>query len=167
MGAMKRIVVLSVVALALVLSSRAAEAKGVQGSSFGIGLIVYQPTGLSAQLRLSRITSIDFALGFSDHHFEDDRWYFHMDYLVSPVNLSEHGTVGVPLYLGIGGFIHDGGGDDLHLGVRVPFGIAIEWRTAPLQLFLEGSLRVLLISEEAHNHDRVDLSGAFGFRIFF
>jgi hypothetical protein len=79
----------------------------------------------------------------------------------------------VPVYIGVGGFYLDHGrgwdGDEGHLGVRFPLGIAFEFR-APVQLFFELGARVYLVDideDVPHDHDGLDLGGSVGFRIYF
>lgn len=140
------------------------------GRTFGLGLILGEPTGLSAELLSGGHTAVDFALGLESLD-DDEEFYFHLDYLVMPVDLSRGGAVAVPLYLGIGGYLFDHGADfDVaDIGVRVPFGLALDFRRAPFQVFGELAVRVLLVTfdHDDAGHDRVDLSGALGFRFFF
>jgi hypothetical protein len=78
--------------------------------------------------------------------------------------------VGVPIYLGVGGVIagpRSNFGDNLALGVRVPFGLAIQFRRAPVQLFFELAVRLLFVREGNNNYDRTDLTGGLGFRVYF
>jgi hypothetical protein len=143
------------------------------GSTLGIGLILLSPTGLSLELRLGPRSAIDAAIDF-DVFDDDDSSISHIDYLAYLADLSRGGSISVPLYLGVGVVFldHDYGrdDDDLHLGFRVPFGIALALRTAPVQFFFEGAVRVLF-----HDHDEfdddddadVDLTGGLGFRVYF
>lgn len=144
---------------------------GSPGSkTFGIGLIGGAPSGLSAELRFGPRTGLDLALGLDA--FEENDFYLHVDYLVYLVDLSRGGSVSVPIYLGFGGVLWDerednhNDDDDLRLGVRVPLGLAIALRGAPFQFFVEGALRILFVDERNGDHDRVDLTGAVGFRVY-
>jgi hypothetical protein len=141
-------------------------------STFGIGLILGSPTGLSMELRLSNQTALDFALGLDDFR-EDDGGYFHFDYLVYLADLARGGSVSLPVYLGVGLAFWDeydrfDNDDELNLGLRVPFGIAIAFRTAPIQFFGELAIRVLLVDDDdGRDDDDVDLTGGLGFRVYF
>jgi hypothetical protein len=141
----------------------------VEGKSFGIGLIIGDPTGLSAELKLSQRTAIDFALGITT--FQDHDWYFHLDYLLSPVDLSPSGSVGVPIYLGVGAFFDgfNNSSNTFGAGARVPLGIAFEMRTLPLQFFLELGFDFRLIETNCGGCSQTAfiLTGDGGFRIFF
>ena len=170
---------LAALALVLVLAPARAEARRYYGgnidgepgnSTFGIGLMVLQPTALSMELKLSPRTALDFAIGLNN--FDDgDGAYFHFDYLVYLADLARGGSVAVPFYLGLGLVLWDyddrfDNDDNLNGGLRIPFGLAIAFRTAPVQIFAELAIRVLFIDDYRDN-DRVDLTGAIGFRIYF
>ncbi len=180
---MKKILVLSsaIAALVLVLTlvPGRAEARrryyssnvaGEPGNStFGIGLILGAPTGLSMELKLSGQSALDFAIGLNT--FDDtDGGYFHFDYLVYLTDLSRGGSVAVPLYLGIGLAFWDPyrhfNNDDLNVALRVPFGLAIAFRTAPVQFFGELAVRVLFV-DQGYDDDTTDLTGGLGFRVYF
>ena len=170
---------LAALALVLVLGPGRAEARRYYGGSvdgmpgnrtFGIGLMVLQPTALSLELKLSPATALDFAIGLND--FDDgDGAYFHFDYLVYLADLARGGSVAVPFYLGVGLALWDyddrfDNNDNLNGALRIPFGLAIAFRTAPVQIFAELALRLQFIDENK-NDDNVDLTGAIGFRIYF
>jgi len=117
-----------------------------QDHGFGLGLVLGEPTGLSAKLWTSRVNAFDFGLGVAvggdrisrDNYYYngESRLHFHMDYLwhsFSAINSSER----FPLYYGIGGRYNSGGGYDGSLGVRGVFGIAWLPRATPIDVFLE------------------------------
>src|SRR5215831_14050995 len=96
--------------LLLVLScvgARAAHAYGPQGRSIGIGVMLPEPTAFTLEAYLSRNTALDFAIGWNT--FDERHGYGHIDYLVLPFDLSHGGSVSVPFYLGIGGWLLDAG----------------------------------------------------------
>jgi hypothetical protein len=151
------------IVLALVLAAGAAEARrGVGG--IGIGAAIGEPTGGTLEVWLDGPTSFDFLIGIGS--FDDHNLYLHADFKVYPFDLARgSGTVGVPFYLGVGAFVYNPG-DDLYFGPRVPFGLAIHFRNAPLQLFVEVAVKFALVRPSGV--DRVadaDVNG--GFRIFF
>jgi hypothetical protein len=174
----------ALVALALVFlvpsTADAARRRGGFGGSpgsktFGIGLILLSPTGLSMELRLSPQSSLDFAIDF-DVFDDDDSSISHVDYLVYLADLGRGGQVSVPLYLGVGAVlwehVHGPFDDELHFGLLVPFGLALALRAAPVQFFFEAAVRVLFADEEFGGDDDdddadVDLTGALGFRVYF
>jgi hypothetical protein len=142
---------------------RASYGQGAFAKDIGIGVILGAPTGLSGEIRMSPRTSIDLAVGVDA--FNDRDLYVHADFLVYLADLAPGGTVGIPIYLGIGGFIWDhGSADHIHIGPRVPLGLAIAWRTIPIQMFFELALRFVLLDDDSGD---LDLSGGIGFRIYF
>ncbi len=139
---MKNYFVFSTVLVLLILLTKPIIA---QDQGFGLGLILGEPTGLSAKLWTSRVNAFDFGLGVSvggdriSHKYDYDktgRIHFHMDYLwhsFNAISSSER----FPLYYGLGGRFNSGGGYDGSIGIRGVFGIAWLPRSTPLDIFLE------------------------------
>jgi hypothetical protein len=116
-----------------------------QDHGFGIGLILGEPTGLSAKLWTSKVNAFDFGLGVSvggdriSHKYDYDRTgriHFHMDYLWHSFNAISS-TERFPLYYGLGGRFNTGGGYDGSIGIRGVFGIAWFPHSTPIDIFLE------------------------------
>ncbi len=117
-----------------------------QDHGFGIGLILGEPTGVSAKLWTSKINALDFGLGVSvggdrishkDYYYDGHgRFHFHMDYLWHSFNAISS-TERFPLYYGIGGRLNSGGGYDGSFGVRGVFGIAWFPHATPIDVFVE------------------------------
>ena len=172
-------VALAALVLLFVLAPGRAEARRYYGGSvdgaagsrtFGIGIIFLQPTGLSMELKLSGNSGLDFALGLNDFD-ENDGAYFHFDYLVYLADLARGGSVAVPFYLGVGLALWDyndrfDDNDNLNGGLRIPLGLAISFRSAPVKFFAELAFRLQFIDEDK-NDDTLDLTGALGFRVYF
>jgi hypothetical protein len=142
----------------LVVMLSSATARADEGGAFGLGLIVGQPTGITGALELSDHTAIDAALGLG--WVENRRFYLHVefDYFLPLVTGS---SVALSGYLGIGGFFYDLKNDP-GLGVRVPFGLSLDFAQAPIQIFLELPILVFLTPDAD-----VDVRGALGFRYYF
>ena len=116
-----------------------------QDHGFGMGIILGEPTGLSAKLWTSKINAFDFGLGVSvggdrisyeGHYDNGSRIHFHMDYLWHSFN-AIHSSERFPLYYGIGGRFNTGGGYDGSLGIRGVFGIAWFPHSTPIDIFFE------------------------------
>ncbi len=121
--------------------------QGPRGKSFGFGIILGEPTGLTGKLWLNRENAIDFSVGssyFGALRFTGD-YLWHFDSFDSQV---------VKLYAGPGLAIGTGesGGwiykkkddeywyrksDDLGIGVRGLFGLNIIPKRSPLEIFVE------------------------------
>jgi hypothetical protein len=116
-----------------------------QDHGFGMGLILGEPTGLSAKLWTSKENAFDFGLGVSvggdrikykGNYNRTSRIHFHMDYLWHAFN-AINSTERFPLYYGIGGRFNTGGNYEGSFGVRGVFGIAWFPRSTPIDVFLE------------------------------
>ena len=117
-----------------------------QERKFGLGLIVGEPTGISAKLWTSHTTAFDFGLGwsvggdrigkFNGYDNGGSRVHFHMDYLWHAFE-AIHSNERFPLYYGIGGRINTGAGYNSSIAVRGVFGIAWMPRETPIDLFFE------------------------------
>ncbi len=144
--------------IALALAPTAAAA---QGGPFGLGLILGEPSGLSAKLFLDRRSALDFALDFS---FLDDAFYVHADYVLHFSSLGR-GTTVLP-YVGIGGKVavkdNDHDKDHDRFGVRVPLGIAFMPRSVPIDVFGEIVPGLTLLPETDP-----DVDAGIGIRYFF
>ena len=121
---------------------------------FELGLILGEPTGISAKLWLDRDTALDGALSWSlrDH--------IHADFLWHDYGLIHSSSGLVPVYYGIGGRVILG--DNTHLGARVPVGISWLLGGAPIDLFIELAGIVDIIPDTDF-----DLNGGIGIRYVF
>ena len=133
----------AIIALCLVLAVQGSVAQ-VRG--FGLGVIIGEPTGISAKLWTSTVNAFDFGLGWSiggdrignnkGAYDGGSRAHFHMDYLWH-VFAAIHSSERFPLYYGLGGRMNTGGGYDVSLAVRGVFGIAWLPHNTPIDAFLE------------------------------
>jgi hypothetical protein len=129
--------------LSIVLAVQATQA---QERRFGLGVILGEPTGLSAKLWTSPTTAFDFGLGWSvggdriskyDGSYDGgSRVHFHMDYLWHSFDAITS-TERFPLYYGIGGRINTGAGYNSSAAVRGVIGIAWLPRGTPVDVFIE------------------------------
>jgi len=134
---------LTVNALCLLLTVRMSVA---QERPFGLGIIIGEPTGISAKLWTSPVTAFDFGLGWSiggDRigNYKGDynggsRVHFHMDYLWHSFNVIRS-TERFPLYYGIGGRINTGAGYNSSVAIRGVIGIAWMPHETPIDIFIE------------------------------
>ncbi len=110
-----------------------------QERRFGLGVMVGEPTGISAKLWTTQTNALDFGLGwsaFDNGHNTGSRIHFHMDYLwhsFDAIRSSER----FPIYYGIGGRFNGGSGNEGSLAVRGVLGIAWLPRATPIDIFLE------------------------------
>jgi hypothetical protein len=117
-----------------------------QDGKLALGVILGEPTGLSAKLWTSNISAFDFGFGRSiggdrinnnDIHFDgSSRYHFHFDYLLH--DFSAVGSTGqYPIYYGVGARFNSGGGYDNSLAVRFVVGLAWMPHDTPIDMFIE------------------------------
>ncbi len=158
----------AIIILLLVITFQNSDA---QSKKFGLGVIVGEPTGLSAKLWTSNTNAIAFGLGWSVEGYRFDgfdsdydrvtRTHFHVDYLWHSFNaLSPSGQF--PVFYGIGARINSGPEYTGTFAVRGIFGI--EWlpHNTPLDVFVEIVPTLSLVSSTGFGID-----AGFGLRVFF
>ncbi len=148
--------------------------------TFGLGLMVGAPTGLSGKYYTGG--DIAFAFGLGEHNQFHDRYdddlHLHFDVLWHPFVLTQSQSITLPLHVGVGAQIFDGEHqhrngvfhDDDGFGVRVPFGLTLDFRNIPMDVFFELTFSMNFYDDDGFNdehHDRADLSGALGARYYF
>lgn len=101
----------------------------VTAISQGLGVILGEPTGLSAKMWLGTNTAVDGAAAWS---FGDNGGiHLHADYLFHKNDLLSFAS----FYYGLGAKVVII--NDLHLGVRIPLGLVHQLENAPIDIFLE------------------------------
>ncbi len=115
-----------------------ARAEPVEKGSFGIGIVIGEPTGIAAKLYLDDDTAIQGAVGGA---FIGGGIVVQADYLWHPWILEDRDSFTMPLYVGPGLRLIDyrGGRDEdfLALGLRAVVGILFDFKEIPLDVFLE------------------------------
>ena len=142
-----------------------------QDRNFGLGVILGEPTGISAKLWVSSVNAFDFGLGWSvgGDRISDyngaynggSRVHFHMDYLWHWFD-AIHSSERFPLYSGIGGRINTGAGYKSSAAVRGVLGIAWLPHHTPIDIFLE-----LVPSLEVIPSTGFGIDAGLGARFFF
>ena len=107
--------------------------------AFGIGLILGEPTGITAKLYLHDDRAIDFAAGSA---FIAGGLQVHSDYLFHPWILQDRDSFVLPVYIGPGLRLIDysGGADSgshLAVGIRAVVGLLFDFKNVPLDAFVE------------------------------
>jgi hypothetical protein len=153
---------LLVVLLVAMPSSAAAEEKGV----FGAGIIVGEPTGVSAKYYLGDDTAVDAAIGFG---VLGRGMQGHADFLWHPWILETKESFVLPAYLGLGGRVanRDNGGETfLRMGARGVVGILFDFTHVPIDVFIELAGIVDYTTETGKTVD-VDINLGLGARYYF
>lgn len=142
-----------------------------QQRKFGLGVIIGEPTGVSAKLWASPSSAFDFGLGWSiggdrignyDGYYDgSSRIHFHFDYLLHVFN-AIGSTEQYPIYYGIGARFNSGGGYYNSLAVRFVVGLAWLPRETPIDMFIEFVPSLQLTSKPGFAID-----SALGVRYYF
>ncbi len=121
--------------------------KFTANKTFGLGLELGQPTGLTGKYFLSESNALDFGVGYIYHSYwyGDDGLHLYLDYLWHPASLVSARAFELPFFIGVGGRFWDfdycrrrgecGYGGSA-FGIRVPLGIAFDFNEVPLDIAL-------------------------------
>ncbi len=126
--------------------------------TFGLGVILGEPTGLSAKLWTSRTTALDGSLAWS--FGRKDAFHMHGDFLLHDYSLIKISEGKLPVYYGIGGRLKLQ--VETLLGVRFPLGLNYQFARAPFDIFIEIVPILELIPATDFN-----MNAAIGVRFFF
>ena len=137
--------------------SLSAHAQG-KTNDLGAGIILGEPTGITAKWWNSNDRAIDLAVAWSTGR--NDRFNLHGDYLIHRYDLISVDAGKLPIYYGIGARM--GFGDEVDLGVRIPVGIAYEFPNDPFELFFE-----IVPVLNLYPGTDFDANGGFGVRYYF
>lgn len=166
---MKKLLPLAISVLVLFLVVQPAAAQNAD-KSFGVGVMVGEPTGLSFKAWTSETTAFDAGLAWSFsgrdaiHIHADHLWH---NYRIFGGDINEGA---LPVYYGIGGrliLINDdddpepADDDDAVLGVRVPVGINYLFEDNPIGVFLEVAPIINIIPDTDFDAD-----AALGIRFY-
>jgi len=174
----------TLLALVLLAAAGTARAQAQSGRPFGLGLVLGEPTGLTSKLYLSSPVALQFGLGWMDTFDNYDGLYVNVDVLWHPAVITRQPAFTMPFYIGVGGRLLDhrwcyyydpprycNDYHDTHLGVRVPFGLLMDFNRIPMDLYFELAVVVDLIYFDEYDpiddHRRVDLNGGIGARYYF
>ena len=104
-----------------------------QNRNFGLGIILGEPTGISAKLVTNRVNAFDFAAAWS---FKDQgHLLLQADYIWHNFELIQVPSGRLPLYYGIGGRVIFS--NDPLVGIRIPVGLDYQFEREPIDIFVE------------------------------
>ncbi len=130
-----------------------------QSRGFGLGIILGEPTGISAKYWTGSTTALDFGLGYS---FEkNSRMHLHADYLFHVNNLFQT-SENIALYYGPGARLRLVDVGDSRLGFRFDVGLVWIPKNAPIDVFIEVAPLLDIIPETDFS-----FNGGLGVRFFF
>jgi hypothetical protein len=123
---------------------------GTSVTTFGVGIILGDPTGLTAKLIFAGFNGLQIHLGWGFGRY--GRFIVIVDYLFHFVNVIPpvQGAGRFVPYVGVGGWIgvHDNrknGDGDANLGIRFPIGVGFLFSGVPIEIFAEIALGIGLI----------------------
>ena len=137
---MRAVLALTLVAgLASTASAGEDEGSRADKGTLGIGLILGEPTGISAKLYLKDDQAIQAAAGFA---FYGGGLHLHADYVFHPYILQSKESFVLPFYIGPGVRVFDfrnGNNDSKYvaLGLRAVAGLLFDFKNVPLDAFVE------------------------------
>jgi hypothetical protein len=138
----------------------------VDKGTFGIGIIVGEPTGLCGKLYLKDDQAIQAALGVG---FIGDGFLLDVDYVFHPWILQDKDTFVLPVFLGPGVRLFEhyasGGGGYFAPGLRAVIGLLFDFKNAPLDAFLQ--LAGVLEFRTAGGGVHVEPEFGIGLRYYF
>ncbi|MBX2979042.1 MAG: hypothetical protein KF905_07095 [Flavobacteriales bacterium] len=146
-----------------------------QSSGFGLGIVLGEPTGLSAKAWSGGNTAFAFGLAWGGWG-RGGYFHAHADYLFHNMNLINVSSGRMALHYGPGfrmrswsgdrywnnGRYYDSRGGHTRLGVRFPVGLTYMFDGAPVDIFLEAAPTLDLIPGTSF-----DIGGGLGFRYYF
>jgi hypothetical protein len=113
-----------------------------QDHGFGMGIILGEPTGLSAKAWTSKDNAFDFAVAWSFNNYHHGNDYnndgdvlLQADYVWHFFNAISVSSGKLPIYVGVGARVVLA--DDPSVGLRIPVGIDYLFANAPIDIFLE------------------------------
>jgi hypothetical protein len=131
---------------------------GESNHSFGLGIMLGEPTGITAKVWNKQTVAFDAGAAWS---FVGSTFFqVHGDLLFHNFNLFKVETGRMALYYGVGARVKFA--DDTTVSLRVPIGISYEFEKTPVELFLE----VVPMLDLVPSTD-VSMAGAVGFRYYF
>jgi hypothetical protein len=134
--------------------------------TFGLGLMLGAPSGLSGKYFYGPSTAFDFGVGAIRYYRNRDGVHLHVDHLWHPVSLAHNRSFELPLYVGLGARVFDFDGAGSSIGLRAPLGIAFDFNDAPVDLFFEFAL-VLDTYLDGDDGLDADVNFAVGARFWF
>ena len=150
----------SALALLLAWGAPSAALAGSNTSDFGLGVMLGEPTGLTAKIWSGPNKAFDFGLAWSTG--KNDGMTLQADYVRHRFDLIDVEQGSLPFYYGIGVRFRDRDNADSNVGVRFPLGLDYLFADEPFDIFLE----VAPILDLTPDSD-IDINGTLGVRYYF
>lgn len=143
--------------------------RSTEKGTLGVGIILGEPTGISAKLYLQDDQAIQGAIGFA---FVGGGIHVHGDYVFHPLILQNRDSFVLPLYVGPGVRLinyrdgRDGSNNYVAVGLRAVGGMLFDFKDVPLDAFLELA-GILQYGFKDGKGFGLDLNVAAGARYYF
>jgi hypothetical protein len=143
--------------------------------TFGLGLELGSPTGLTGKYFLSADRALDFGLGGIGGYSNRSGIHLYLDYLFHPVSLASASSFELPLYIGLGGRFWNFEDDRVNgivdeasaIGFRVPIGISFDFNNVPLDIFIQVVPVLDFYSGYQRHSVYLDINASIGIRYWF
>ena len=163
-------------ALSLTIAAPSVAHAQVGGSRpFGLGLALgYPDVGISAQYFMNERTSLQFVLSFwyrngrlgRDSVGNSSGLFLRADYLFHPATLIRGSVADLRFYIGPGFYAGFGNNDSMDLGLELPIGLAVPFKTIPIDLAFEFVPRLAIVNNNGVGLD-FGYGGTFHIRYYF
>jgi len=158
-----RISIIVAFVLVVSLASLSSQARGrialVDAGDMEVGILLGEPTGLSAKLWATGNTAFDLGVAWS---FGDGgHFHLHGDYLFHNFDFFDVASGSLPIYVGIGGRVRLED-DDSRVGLRVAIGLEYILENNPFGFFFEVAPIVDFLPDT-----EADVNGGIGVRYIF
>jgi hypothetical protein len=141
--------------------------RGTEKGTLGVGIVLGEPTGVSAKLYLKDDQAIQAAAGAA---FFGGGLSLHVDYIWHPYILQERDSFTLPFYIGPGvrgiEYSQGGGMSYFALGVRAVVGLLFDFKSVPLDVFVEAA-PVLEYGFASNKGARITFEADAGIRYYF
>ncbi len=147
--------------------------------TFGLGVELGEPTGLTGKWFYSSNKAIDFGIGDIYDYYDYRGLYLYGDHLWHPVNLATTSSFELPFYVGVGAALwrwddyRYAPGIDYQgtsMGVRVPLGIDFDFNNSPLDIYVQIVPSAYLFFDTPMGYDHtgyIIVDGSAGIRYWF
>lgn len=142
--------------------------------TFGLGIMLGAPSGLSGKYFYAADKAFDFGIGAIGYYRGRDGIHLHFDHLWHPLSFTSTPAFELPLYIGVGARVFDfdddrdnNDFDGTAIGVRVPVGIAFDFNNHPLDIFIEFVPVLDFINYDNDDDVDFDINVAVGIRYYF
>lgn len=147
---------------------------------FGIGLELGEPSGFNGKVFISPKAALDFGIGaIYGHYYYEDGLHLYGDFLFHPASLASTEAFELPFYFGFGlrhwqfdyCYMNVCTYDGATFGIRIPFGIALDFNRSPLDIFFQLIPVIDFVDDDYYdrfgNRRHTGIDASLGVRFWF